>query len=686
MKTITALALTALVALPAVVCSDEPKDIDTLIRELRSVRPDRRADAAQSLGEMGPLATPALRSLTSALSDPNRGVQIEAILAIDRIGPAARDAVPELLRIVKGDESDLYSAAIAALGSIGHDAREAAPTLVELLHDDDESVATAAALALTRILPAESDELREAIPVLVGSLKSQEKHVRAEAADALGAAGRLALPQLIDLVKNWGKDGESARQAAAALQTMGALAEPAVPVLVSALSSGKEQIVVNAADALGAIGAAARPAVPPLRALLSHQKAKVRMHAASALGDIGSAESVDNLTALLKDPDEGVRREAAEALGKIGSEAKGAIPALIAVLNDSAGSVTMHAAWALGRMGPAAAEPLVAALNDKNLQHLAVVVLGDMGAAAKPAAGSLAKLLAESDLDPAFGREIVLTLAKIGPEADEAVPILLDILKDEKHPLRPAAAYALAKIGARQAMFLLIQALSKDENPEMQIVTPVALLLLSPENEAFVRLAVPRLVGLLTHESSIVRHEAAATLAGIGPKAAPAVGQLAVGLADPDPALRAEYLSALGAIGPAAGEALSVIIPELADPDLHVRYSATYAIGKIGSAAKDTIPVLERNLQGRDEFLKMISAWALVHVDPRHPGLAAMCAGPLARALKLPDSRVRREAALALGMLGPGAASAVPELKEIANDQDESVRQAVSEALQKIGR
>jgi HEAT repeat protein len=117
-----------------------------------------------------------------------------------------------------------------------------------------------------------------------------------------------------------------------------------------------------------------------------------------------------------------------------------------------------------------------------------------------------------------------------------------------------------------------------------------------------------------------------------------------------------------------------------------VRYSATYAIGKFGSAAKDAFPVLERNLQGRDEFLKMISAWAMVHVDPRHPGLAAMCAGPLTRALKLPDPRVRREAAVALGMLGPAAASAVPDLKEIANDQDESVRQAVSEALQKIGR
>jgi HEAT repeat protein len=672
---------------PALVFSAEQKDIDTLIRELRSVRPDRRADAAQALGEMGPLAVSAVRSLTSALSDPDRSVQIEAILAIDGIGPAARDAVPELVRILKGDGSDLYAAASAALGSIGHDAREAAPTLGQLLHDDDESVATAAALALTRILPAEGEELSQAIPVLIKSLKSREKHVRAQAADALGAAGRLALPQLIELVKNWGKDGESAWQAAAALQSLGSQAEPAVPLLVSALSSGKEQIVVHAAGALGAIGAAARPAVPPLRKLLSHQSASIRMHAASALGDLGvaAAEAVDDLTALLKDPEEGVRREAAEALGKIGSDAKGAIPTLIAVLNDSAGSVTMHAAWALSRMGPAAAEPLIAALNDRNLQHLAVVILGDTGAAAKSAAGPLARLLAEPELDPVFGREVILTLAKIGPDAGEAVPALLAILKDETNPLRPAAAWALAKMGARQALPLLIQALPKDDNPEMQIVTPVALLLLNPDSEAFTRLAVPRLVGLLTHDSSVVRREAAATLAGIGPKAAPAVGQLAVGLADPDPVLRAEYLSALGAIGPPAAEALSVILAALADQDLHVRYSATYAIGKIGSAAKDAIPVLERNLQGRDEFLKLISAWALVHVEPRRPGLATVCAGPLARALKLPDARVRREAALALGMLGPAAASAVPDLKEVANDQDESVRDAVAEALKKIG-
>src|SRR5258708_1996740 len=110
MKTTPILAVAALLALQAGLFPDEPKDIDTLMRELRSVRPDRRANAAQALGEMGPLAAPAVRSLTSALSDPNRGVQIEAILAIDRIGPAARDAVPDLVRIIKGNDSNAATA------------------------------------------------------------------------------------------------------------------------------------------------------------------------------------------------------------------------------------------------------------------------------------------------------------------------------------------------------------------------------------------------------------------------------------------------------------------------------------------------------------------------------------------------------------------------------------------------
>src|SRR5262249_13068718 len=120
--------------------------------------------------------------------------------------------------------------------------------------------------------------------------------------------------------------------------------------------------------------------------------------------------------------------------------------------------------------------------------------------------------------------------------------------------------------------------------------------------------------------------------------------------------------------------------------EIPVRYSASYSIGKIGPAAKQAIPLLERNLQERDDFLQIASAWALVHVDPQRKGVAEQCLEPLTRSLKLPDARARNEAVLALAMLGPSARSAVPALEAVAKDPDETVRKSVAEALKKIGK
>jgi hypothetical protein len=54
----------------------------------------------------------------------------------------------------------------------------------------------------------------------------------------------------------------------------------------------------------------------------------------------------------LKSPDVNVRRAAARALGEIGSGAKDAVPELIEALEDE--DMDLIAVWALGRIGPAA--------------------------------------------------------------------------------------------------------------------------------------------------------------------------------------------------------------------------------------------------------------------------------------------------------------------------------------------
>src|SRR6476661_3315585 len=139
-------ALFPAVVLTLPVCgfSAEPADVDGLIRELRSIKVERRVRAAEALGELGPLAAPAVRALSSALSDPSPTVQIEALLSLGHIGSSAKGAVPDLIGLVEGDDSDLQLGAIEALGSIGHDARDGAPALTKLLQAKDEGLATSA--------------------------------------------------------------------------------------------------------------------------------------------------------------------------------------------------------------------------------------------------------------------------------------------------------------------------------------------------------------------------------------------------------------------------------------------------------------------------------------------------------------------------------------------------------------
>jgi len=56
----------------------------------------------------------------------------------------------------------------------------------------------------------------------------------------------------------------------------------------------------------------------------------------------------------------------------------------------------------------------------------------------------------------------------------------------------------------------------------------------------------------------------------------------------------------------------------------------------------------------------------------------------LAEALRDRDVFVRRDAALALGRLGPEAQQAVPYLVPVLRDRDRAVRKASAQALKKI--
>ncbi|HEY3963679.1 MAG TPA: HEAT repeat domain-containing protein [Planctomycetaceae bacterium] len=659
--------------------------VNDLIRDLRAVDYEVRVQAAETLGRLGPSAAPAVRALASAVFDPRFEVQAEALIALERIGPPARSAVPALIAVLKGEDAHLFGFAINALGAIGNSAAAAKPELARFMLGDHRQLSVAACRALLHIRPLDDDLLPQCVRVLIVALTGRDDQAARDAVDVLGLCGSTAVPGLARIVETYAAHAESAARGAAALKQIGRHAVPAVPALGKALQSRNEMVVEQSIGALAAIGPSAGPAVPELRALLTSPSASIRTHVASALGDIGAVAAVNDLATALEDRDEDVRRESAQALGKIGPPAKPAIPALLRALEDPADSVKWHVAEALSRIGEAAVVPLIERLSDKHLQYAAVIILGDIGPAAHVAVRPLLQLMSRAGHSTDLEREIVLALSRIGPAAKEAVPTLLAILGDEANQARSAAAWALAKIGAKETIPQLIAAFPKSAGSDLAITVPIAVMILNPEDESHFNWAREQVIGLLKHDSKAVRTEAALALATVGAKAAAAIPDLAAGLKDPDPAIRNAFLTTLAAIGPESVGALPAIGKALGDPVDSVRSSASHAVGMLGPAAKLAIPLLVQNLQREDPFLQFASAWALVRVEPQRERLAEECLAPLRRGLVSSNPQMRSDAAQTLGLLGSAAAKAMPDLEALAADGDENIRKSAQDAIQKIG-
>jgi HEAT repeat protein len=168
--------------------------------------------------------------------------------------------------------------------------------------------------------------------------------------------------------------------------------------------------------------------------------------AAYTLGEMGpkAKDAIPALIAALQKmpmPGDAMPDNAALALGKIGPDA---VPALIDVLKDSkAEKAWQYAATALKGIGPAAKEAVPVLVdvakgsNDPLAPLLAVDALGAIGPAAKGAVPTLVDLLRRNKLPPPNGRtHLVVTLGKIGPDAQESVKALHEVREKADPVLR----------------------------------------------------------------------------------------------------------------------------------------------------------------------------------------------------------------------------------------------------------
>jgi len=194
------------------------------------------------------------------------------------------------------------------------------------------------------------------------------------------------------------------------------------------------------------------------------------------------------------------------------------------------------------------------------------------------------------------------------------------------------------------------------------------------------------------------RRQAALTLARIGPRASEAVADLVTLLHSQAPdALRTHdwSLRALARFGPTAQAATPELASMLSDPlsSQQERAGCLAALARIGVAHAATVPTLIAHLQrvsrpaDPNSSVAMTTDYVLVLEALGAMGGGAASAVPdLIAATRDPRERVRRTAAQTLGKLGRSAEVAIPSLvDQILDDDRAAVRDAAAIALPLTG-
>jgi len=552
-------------------------DVAALAEKLSSKDDATSYAAADGLTALGPQAEPAVPALTKALGSANPELRWRAARALAAIGPKSAPAAPNLATRLEDGTPTVRANAANALGAIGPAAKEHAEKLSKVVTDPDPMVRRAAIQALSR-LELDRDV---ALALFVKTLEDADHSVVLPALHSLAERGEKAVPLLREALKN----EKSRYWACVALADIGPAAKDAVPDLAKLTTSENAEIRLQTAVALGQIGSGAASAAPALGNLLNDPEVGVRYGAAFALGSIGSPVADEALKKNLSGSDAQLKMISGWALAKIHPTDSAMMEQAVKLAlntvrhgDESAQKIALRA-WfdlnppkemtgplvaetldtlppekmeglmeALAAFGPKAVPRVASALENPKLKHRAAEILARMGADAQAAVPNLMQAMKTGD--PEFQRECQFALANIGPGAAAAVPQLTEALGHANEEVRGSACYALGRIGpeARSATPALLKML-KDEEGFLKIASVWALVRIDGVNPRIGRLAVPLLIRGLQNDRELVRAEAARMLGEMGPQAEAALADLRrMSTADSSSLVRDIALESIGKI------------------------------------------------------------------------------------------------------------------------------------------
>jgi HEAT repeat protein len=632
--------------------------VPSLMAGLRHTDSSVRAEAADDLGQLGPIAQDAIPSLQATLKDPDGYVRVNAAEALARIDGKDRGALPTLIAALQAQDAGVRGAAAHAMGALGAPAQACIPDLiVRLSHEKESTVRSEIVFTLGEISPEATRptcQPRVVVPILGRVLRQdRDRSVRLWAALALrrfGPQAQAAIPDLSVALTH--EASEIAEIAADVLARIGPAAVPALAEAVGADNCAARHTVARYLGEMRAVAATAalrkglkdpdpslrrvvalallgidrkkwiKSAIPVLTEVANEEEWGLGYRVLSDLRDLGpdAAAALPMVIKFLKCERRAHSRLAMEVLAEIGPAARGASPDLKAVMETGTGEYHVAAAWALWRV-QSRAEVVVPMLvkvlreGEEPACDSAALLLGDLGPKGGCAIPILMPLL--QDRSVTVRRAAAMGLGSIGAEAREALPALNRLTEDKEVSVRLQAARALWRIDPRnQKTIPTLTAALKD--PDRSVRLDAAGLLAGIDPDRAARIVVPVLVEALRDEDPFVRGKVAETLGALGAKARAAVPALRAALED-EPAVRVRAAAALCKVDPGHADTLEVLIRSL-----EIDGSAIDLLGDLGSDAKAGVPTLLRLLRRaeHDEYLRI--GEILKRIDPEAAAKAGL--------------------------------------------------------------
>jgi HEAT repeat protein len=346
--------------------------------------------------------------------------------------------------------------------------------------------------------------------------------------------------------------------------------------LIGVLNDPNAEVRADASAALRSLGQLARP---QLLTALSHRDMLVRFGALEALkqSDNGTDEVIPVVVKRLVDKETQVRKKAVEVLGVFRKDCT--IPDLIKCLEAG---------------------------EDREVRVEAAVVLANFHNKAKDACKNLYRAFERGDDDAhVYG----WALALIGRDG---LPFLIRGLQDEKLTnLYSTIASSIAIMGrdATDAVPVLILRL---KTKDKWLLRPLAYAL--GEIGPNAKQALPELKSAMRNSDMSTKLVIAESLFKIDPNSAEVIPVLASAMKDKDWELRLSAIQAVERIGKPAKEVIPSLLITLKDKEDIVRSWSARAIGAIGAPAVETIRALEQAMEDESATVQDAAREAILDI------------------------------------------------------------------------